>query len=64
MGKAQSGRQAFLDPALVSCILPVFNGERYLREALESILAQTYRPLDIIVADDGSTDGNLATCHS
>jgi len=64
MGKAQSGRQAFLDPALVSCILPVFNGERYLREALESILAQTYRPLDIIVADDGSTDGTAAIIAS
>jgi glycosyltransferase involved in cell wall biosynthesis len=43
--------------ALISCIVPVFNGERYLREALDSILAQTYRPLQIVVADDGSTDG-------
>ena len=42
---------------LVSCIVPVFNGERYLDEALDSILAQTHRPLEIIVADDGSTDG-------
>jgi glycosyltransferase involved in cell wall biosynthesis len=42
---------------LISCIVPVFNGERYLREALDSIRAQTYRPLEIIVADDGSTDG-------
>jgi len=41
---------------LISCIVPVFNGERYLREALDSIVAQTYRPLEIIVADDGSTD--------
>jgi glycosyltransferase involved in cell wall biosynthesis len=43
--------------SLISCIVPVFNGERYLGEALDSILAQTYRPLKIIVADDGSTDG-------
>ena len=42
---------------LISCIVPVFNGERYLQEALDSILGQTYRPLEIIVADDGSTDG-------
>jgi glycosyltransferase involved in cell wall biosynthesis len=42
---------------LITCILPVSNGERYLREALDSIAGQTYRPLEIIVADDGSTDG-------
>jgi glycosyltransferase involved in cell wall biosynthesis len=49
-----------MEASLVSCIVPVFNGERYLREALDSILAQTYRPLEIIVADDGSTDGTVA----
>jgi glycosyltransferase involved in cell wall biosynthesis len=43
-------------PSLISCIIPVFNGERYLREAIESIFNQTYRPLEVIVADDGSTD--------
>ena len=49
-----------MHPPLISCIIPVFNGERYLKEALDSILAQTYRPLEIIVADDGSTDGTAA----
>ena len=44
-------------PDLISCIVPVFNGERYLAEALDSILAQTWRPLEVIVVDDGSTDG-------
>jgi glycosyltransferase involved in cell wall biosynthesis len=45
---------------LISCVVPVFNGERYLGEALDSILAQTYRPLELLVVDDGSTDGTAA----
>lgn len=43
-------------PASISCIVPVYNGARFLAEALESILAQTLRPGEIIVVDDGSTD--------
>jgi glycosyltransferase involved in cell wall biosynthesis len=41
---------------LVSVILPVCNGERYLDEAIESILTQDYRPIEVIVVNDGSTD--------
>lgn len=48
----------------ISCIVPVFNGERFLQEAVESILVQTYRPLEIIAVDDGSTDQTQAILTS
>lgn len=43
---------------LVSVVVPVRNGETFLGEALESALAQTWEPLEVIVVDDGSTDGS------
>jgi glycosyltransferase involved in cell wall biosynthesis len=49
---------------LTSCIVPAFNGERYLREALDSILGQSYRSLEVVVVDDGSTDGTAALVAS
>ena len=49
---------------LVSVIIPVYNGARYLRPALESVFAQTYHPFEVIVVDDGSTDDSGAIAQS
>jgi glycosyltransferase involved in cell wall biosynthesis len=53
-----------MDPALVSAIIPVFNRPRMLREAVESVLAQTYRPVEILIVDDGSTDDTPAVANA
>ena len=46
----------------VSVIIPVYNVEAYLREALDSVIGQTYENLEIIVIDDGSTDNSGNIC--
>jgi glycosyltransferase involved in cell wall biosynthesis len=51
--------------ALVTVVIGVYNGERYLSEAIESVLAQTHQNLELIVVDDGSTDrsGQIASSY-
>jgi glycosyltransferase involved in cell wall biosynthesis len=46
----------------ISVIVPVYNGEKYLGEAIESIVAQSLKPYEIIVVDDGSTDNTALVC--
>ena len=55
------GKQQCMD-SIVSVIIPVYNVAPYLREALESVVQQTYSSLQVLIVDDGSTDGSSAIC--
>lgn len=49
---------------LLSVIVPVYNAEKYVARCIESILASTYKNLELILVDDGSTDGSLRICET
>ena len=48
---------------LVSVIVPMYQAENYIGKCLESILQQSYRNLEVICVDDGSSDGCAALCR-
>lgn len=48
----------------LSVIVPVYNVEPYLTQCLDSILSQTFADFEVILVDDGSTDGSGALCDS
>lgn len=47
---------------IISIIIPVFNAERYLEKCIKSIICQTYKNLEIIIVNDGSSDNSLSKC--
>ena len=49
---------------LISVIIPVYNAEKYLEQCLESICQQTYKNIEIILVNDGSTDNSEAMCKN
>ena len=49
---------------LISVIINVFNGEKYIKKCLDSVINQTYKNLEILIINDGSTDNTLNICES
>ena len=47
---------------LISIIINVYNGEKYIKKCLDSVINQTYKNLEILIINDGSTDKTLEIC--
>ena len=63
-GQVKKSNSVDGNKASISVIIPVYNGERYLEETINSVLAQIYQPCEVILVDDGSTDGSARIAKS
>lgn len=61
--KISEYEKQYLYPDLISIIVPIYNGEQYLRGCLESILKQKYHNFEVILVNDGSIDSSEAICR-
>ena len=57
-------KKKVVEGKLLSVIMPVYNHEKYVAEAIESVLEQTYASLELIIIDDGSKDNSLKVCRN
>lgn len=53
-----------MDRPILSVVMPVYNGEKYLSEAIDSVLNQTFNDLELLIINDGSTDSSLQIIQS
>jgi glycosyltransferase involved in cell wall biosynthesis len=58
-GEADNKSLAGMIEPRVTVLMPVYNGEEYVREAMESILSQTFKDFEFLIINDGSTDGSV-----
>jgi glycosyltransferase involved in cell wall biosynthesis len=56
--------KTYADTPLISVLVPLHNAEKWLEECVDSVLAQTYPHFELVLVDDGSTDGSPALCDA
>ena len=52
-----------MNPKKYSIIVRIYNAEKYLRQCIESVIAQTYTNWELLLVNDGSTDSSLSICN-